>query len=124
MRRTNFKIIYECVLTAIAAVIVSSCADKENITTDTVNVQQQVGFYAGDSQTRTEMLENGLSTVWVADDIISLWAKNSSGSLTLSNQKFKTYGVDSRKGFFTSDLSSAMPDDSYTYYGCYPAPVL
>ena len=123
MRRTNFKIIYECVLTAIAAVIVSSCADKENITTDTVNVQQQVGFYAGDSQTRTEMLENGLSTVWVADDIISLWAKNSSGSLTLSNQKFKTYGVDSRKGFFTSDLSSAMPDDSYTYYGCYPAPV-
>ena len=56
---------------------------------------QQVGFYAGGAQTRTEMLDNGLSAVWVADDQIALWARGSSGSYALSYQFFKTYGLDS-----------------------------
>lgn len=124
MRRVNLKFVCEWVISAIAAVAISSCSDKENPTqNDTINVSQQVGFYAGGSQTKTEMLENGLSTVWVADDVIAMWAKNSSGSFALSNQKFRTYGIDSSKGFFTADLPSAMADDSYTYYCCYPAPV-
>lgn len=81
-----------------------------------------VGFYAGGGVTRTVMLPNGLSAEWVAGDQIALWAKKSDGTYTLSNQIFKTYGIDSSKGFFTSTLSSAMPDDSYTYYCCYPVP--
>ena len=83
----------------------------------------EVGFYAGGStQTRTEMLPNGLSAVWTAGDELAVWAKNSSGVFTLSNQIFKTYGVDGRHGFFTSTLSEAMPDDTYTYYCTYPVP--
>ena len=124
MRRINLKNVCGCILTAFAAMMISSCADKESISIkDTPSVSQQVGFYAGDTQTKTEMLANGLSTEWVADDIIAMWAINSSGSFALSDQKFRTYGIDGRKGFFTSDLSSAMADDSYTYYCCYPSPV-
>ena len=84
----------------------------------------KVGFYAGGGATRTTMLSNGLSAEWVADDEIALWAKNSSGDYTLSKQVFKTYGIDSKRGFFTSTLSSGMSDEGkYTYYCCYPVPV-
>lgn len=82
----------------------------------------EVGFYAGGTHTRTEMDSNGLSTSWVPEDEIAVWAKNSSGAYTLSNHIFKTYGIDSRRGFFTSVLDSEMPDDTYTYYCCYPSP--
>lgn len=68
------------------------------------------------------MLEDGLSATWVTDDKIALWAKNSSGAYILSNQTFKTYGYDDAKGYFTSTLSSAMPEDTYTYYCTYPVP--
>lgn len=81
-----------------------------------------VGIYAGDVTTRTGMLEDGLSTVWVSGDKISLWAKNSSGSYTLANQEFTTYGIEGSLGFFTSELSSPMPSGEYTYYACYPNP--
>ena len=85
----------------------------------------EVGFYAGGStQTRTEMLPNGLSAVWTAGDELAVWAKNSSsGVFTLSNQIFKTYGIDGRHGFFTSTLSEAMPEGDYIYYCTYPAPI-
>ena len=84
----------------------------------------EVGFYAGGStQTRTEMLPNGLSAVWTAGDELAVWAKNSSGVFTLSNQIFKTYGIDGRHGFFTSTLNSPMPEGDYIYYCTYPAPI-
>lgn len=82
----------------------------------------EVGIYAGGASTRTEMLSNGLSAAWTAGDNIALWAKSSSGSYVLSNQIFSTYGIDSSRGFFKSDLSSTMSDGEYTYYCCYPAP--
>ena len=123
MRRISTKIVCRHFLVALAAVVLPSCADEFRAEVGNNETSYQVGFYAGGVQTRTEMLENGLSAMWTADDQIALWARNSSGSLTLSNQKFKTYGLDSQKGFFTSDLASAMPDGIYTYYGCYPLPV-
>ncbi len=123
MRRISTKIVCRHILVALAAVVLPSCADEFRAEVGNNETSYQVGFYAGGVQTRTEMLENGLSAMWTADDQIALWARNSSGSLTLSNQKFKTYGLDSQKGFFTSDLSSAMPDGVYTYYCCYPTPV-
>lgn len=82
----------------------------------------EVGIYAGGASTRTEMLSNGLSAAWTAGDNIALWAKSSSGSYVLSNHIFTTYGIDSSRGFFKSDLSSIMSDGEYTYYCCYPAP--
>lgn len=84
----------------------------------------KVGFYAGGGATRTTMHSNGLSAEWVADDEIALWAKKKSdGTPVLTQQVFKTYGIDSKRGFFTSTLTSAMPEDSCTYYCCYPVPV-
>ena len=83
---------------------------------------QEVGFYAGGSQTRTEMLSDGLSAIWEPNDQIALWATNSAGTYVLNNQVFQTYGIDDERGFFTSVLDSPMADGTYTYYCCYPAP--
>ena len=82
----------------------------------------KVGIYAGGVQTRTEMLPDGLSAVWSAGDELAVWAKPSSGDYELSQQKFTTYGIDGKRGFFTSVLDEAMPDATYTYYCTYPYP--
>lgn len=83
----------------------------------------EVGIYAGSAHTRTAMLENGLSAVWEAGDELAVWARNSAGAFALQNQIFKTYGLDERRGFFTSVLSEPMPEDTYTYFCSYPAPI-
>lgn len=83
----------------------------------------RVGIYAGGTRTRTEMGDNGLSAHWTADDRLAVWARSSSGSYVLSGHIFETYGLDGRHGYFTSTLSSAMPEDLYTYYCSYPAPI-
>ena len=83
----------------------------------------EVGFYIGDGQTRTSMLSNGLSAEWLAEDKIAVWAKNSSGTFELSNQLFTLYGLENKRGFFTSTLASAMPEGVYTYYCSYPSPL-
>ena len=74
------------------------------------------------AQTKTTMLSNGLSAAWESGDQLAVWAKGSSESFVLSGQVFKTYGLDESRGFFTSTISSPMPDDTYTYYCCYPVP--
>ena len=84
MRRISTKIVCRHVLVALAAVVLPSCADEFRAEVGNNETSYQVGFYAGGVQTRTEMLENGLSAMWTADDQIALWARNSSGSLTLS----------------------------------------
>ena len=86
-------------------------------------VSQEVGFYAGGVQTRTEMLSNGLSARWTNDDMLALWARSSSGDYLLSGQVFKAYGLDSQVGYFTSELNQPMPEDTYTYYCSYPLPL-
>ena len=83
----------------------------------------EVGIYAGGAHARTAMLENGLSAVWEAGDELAVWARNSAGAFALQNQIFKTYGLDERRGFFTSVLSEPMPEDTYTYFCSYPAPI-
>ena len=83
---------------------------------------QEVGFYVGGNETRTEMLQNGLSAVWLAGDELALWARNSSGNFALSKQIFKTYGIDGKLGYFTSTLPQAMDAGTYTYYSTYPVP--
>lgn len=87
-----------------------------------MDVPCEVGFYAGGAETRTEMLSDGLSAVWVPGDEIAVWARSSSGAYVLSNQVFKTYGLDGSLGYFTSTLNSPMPSGNYTYFCCYPVP--
>ena len=95
----------------------------KNYIHSTASADMTYPIYAGGTETRTQMLHNGLSTEWVAGDELAVWARNSSGEFTLSNQIFKTYGLDGARGFFTSDLAEPMPEDTYTYYCTYPVPV-
>ena len=111
MRRISTKIVCRHFLVALAAVVLPSCADEFRAEVGNNETSYQVGFYAGGVQTRTEMLENGLSAMWTADDQIALWARNSAGNFTLQNQKFESYGLDSKRGFFTSVLAEEMPED-------------
>ena len=109
---------------AISAFFLTSCGQIEFPEFNDMQLPetQEVGIYAGGARTRTEMLSNGLSAAWAAGDELAVWARNSSGAYALSNQVFKTYGIDYGLGYFTSTLSSAMEDDTYTYMACYPAP--
>ena len=101
----------------------ASCDDEIGTKVPDMPQKVEVGFYAGGAQTRTEMLPNGLSAAWTDGDEIAVWAVGSDGSYTLSNQIFKTYGIDGQRGFFTSELDAPMPEDTYTYYCCYPKPL-
>ena len=116
-RNWTFKVRAFLVL---ATVAFTGCHDEFH---DMRPIAYHVGFYAGGGQTRTIMQSNGLSTDWQKDDELALWAKGSSGDFVLQNQLFKNYGSEHSRGFFTSSLSAAMPEDVYTYYCCYPVPL-
>ena len=121
MRQSWIKII-RAYFVPVLALIMSACGAEDFQEPDAG--PHVVGLYAGNgTDTRTEMLPNGLSAVWSAGDELAVWARNSAGEFAISSQVFKTYGIDSRSGFFTSTLSQAMPDDTYTYYCTYPVPV-
>lgn len=122
MRRNYFKSVL-CRMFMLSALVLPSCQN------DVLEMEQgdapqsvEVGFYAGGARTRTEMGENGLSANWTADDRLSVWACTSAGTSVLSNQVFSSFGLDGRLGYFTSTLSSDMPNWRYTYYCCYPVP--
>lgn len=107
-------------LLLILSCLFSSCTDL--FQDEMMDVPCEVGFYAGGVETRTEMLSDGLSAVWAPGDEIAVWARSSSGVYVLSNQVFKTYGLDGSLGYFTSTLNSPMPSGNYTYFCCYPVP--
>ncbi len=86
-----------------------------------------VGFRMGDGvQTRTALSSDGLSVSWEHGDRIAVWAKNTAGDAVLDGTVFtntRNFDDDNvREGVFTAKLSSAMPEDSYTYYAAYPVP--
>ena len=110
-------------LVAAALQLSSACTSNLQETLPEDRQEVTVGFYAGGAQTKTAMLSNGLSAAWESGDQLAVWALNQSGSYVLSKQIFKTYGTDGGRAFFTSDLQSAMPQDRYTYYCTYPAPL-
>lgn len=124
MKHTGTKIL--SALSVLSGLLmISSCMDDFKMEVPGVETsgKVKVGFFAGGAQTRTAMLPNGLSAEWVSGDEIAVWAMNSSGSYTLTNQTFGTYGIDASRGFFSSTLDAAMPEDTYTYYCCYPTPL-
>ena len=121
MRRNCKNNVYVCLILAVLSVFIS-CESQLQDPVLPASRPVEVGIYAGGTQTRTQMLPNGLSAAWTDGDQIAVWAVGSNGSYTLDNQIFKTYAIDGRHGFFTSELDFPMPDDTYTYYCCYPAP--
>ena len=115
--------LYRAVLASIGFIVLSSCVGDFREDASKKPEPVQVGICLGGEKTRTSMLSNGLSAEWLAGDQIAVWAKNSAGAYQLSNQIFKLYGSDVKRGFFTSTLESAMPEDVYTYYCSYPSPI-
>lgn len=83
----------------------------------------KVGIGLGGSATRSVAGADGLSTSWAPGDRIALWAVASDGTEVLSAQTFTAFGLDAQKGWFTSELESAMPEDSYIYCLSYPEPL-
>ena len=104
--------------------IACSESDVESVTTPANGVE--VGLWLGDSKsdTRTTINDDGISTSWSKDDKVALWAVGSDGNYALSNQTFKLYFRDlpSTNAFFTTTLSAAMAEGTYTYYATYPTP--
>ena len=118
MRRIWIKGIH----TILIPLLISSCSYELHEKHDIPEGPIEVGFFAGGAQTRTEMLQNGLSAQWTPDDKLAVWALGSNGLYALSNQEFNAYGIDGKHGFFTTMLDTAMPEDTYLYYCCYPVP--
>ncbi len=102
-------------LTTAVACTVSFPEEKSGKTT--------VGFALGNPATKTQLDADHGTFAWSEGDHLSLWARSSAGTWTLSNQDFalvaKGHG---NVGYFTSELDAAMPQDSYTYYLAYPVP--
>ena len=114
---------YSAVLALVGGFMLSSCVGEYHDEVCKKPEEIVVGLCLGGNQTRTTMLSNGLTTEWLPGDRIAVWAKDQAGTYQLSNQLFELYGVDTRRGFFTSTLSESMPEGMYTYYCSYPSPL-
>ena len=119
MKRIWIKSIH----TVLLSLLITSCSAGLGEQEDSQAGPVEVGLFAGGVQTRTEMQQNGLSAIWSDGDKLAVWAVGSGGEYILSNQVFEAYGLDEKRGYFTSVLSSPMPEGIYTYYCSYPTPV-
>ena len=57
---------------------------------------------------------------WEEGDAISVWAEDSQGSAALSANTFKLAACNGPMAYFTAQLPSPMPEDSYIYRCLYP----
>ena len=84
--------------------------------------KHQVSFTADMGVSRTVIADDMLSTLWCADDKISMWAENADGQKILSAETFTYAGSQSSPtGTFMATIA-AMPEGTYTYYAAYPQP--
>lgn len=103
--------------------LISSCSDNAEDMSPCEKQPCKVGFYAGGPLTRTSICDDGLSSEWNPGDQLSVWAVGSDGAKVLDNIGFAVYGLNGGQAFFTATLDSEMPEDTYTYYASYPAPL-
>lgn len=80
------------------------------------------GTSAG-SLTKTSVNPDGRSVEWNEGDRLSLWARSSDGAWVLENQEFSLYAKDGSRAWFSTTVSSPMPEGSYTYFCAYPRPL-
>lgn len=89
-----------------------------------------VGFFLGDNPTKTILDPSASVFSWETGDKVALWAEpvntNAEGSAatgaSLQAQPFTLISRDHSKAYFTSTLSSAMPQGEYMYRISYPQP--
>lgn len=109
---------------SLALSLLVSCAGKD-IPPQSVNSGPvTVGFGVSGTATRTQINGDGISTSWMQDDRVSLWARNEAQEFTLNGQIFNIYYREAGNvgAYFTATLPQAMPEGRYTYYATYPQP--
>lgn len=109
---------------SLALSLLVSCAGKD-IPPQSVNSGPvTVGFGVSGTATRTQINGDGVSTSWMQDDRVSLWARNEAQEFTLNGQIFNIYYREAGNAgaYFTATLPQAMPEGRYTYYATYPQP--
>lgn len=109
---------------SLALSLLVSCAGKD-IPPQSVNSGPvTVGFGVSGTATRTQINDDGISTSWMRDDRVSLWARNEAQEFTLNGQIFNIYYREAGNAgaYFTATLPQAMPEGRYTYYATYPQP--
>lgn len=75
------------------------------------------------SGTKTLVEADGNNVSWIEGDKVRLWAYNGSGTETISGHPFTMLGHFGNEAIFTAEFANPMPEDTYTYYVCYPGPV-
>ena len=113
----------ELILSVGMLCLISSCSENAEDMSPCKKEPCKVGFYAGGPFTRTSICDDGLSSEWQQGDRISVWAVGSNDVKVLDNTGFAVYGLNGGRAFFTATLDSEMPEDTYTYYASYPAPL-
>lgn len=122
VKMTLLRKIYISVLALSASLLWQSCSVDPVAQEDgPVTVGFMVG---GEPDTKTALDGTTAKFSWTEGDQIAVFAKNSQGSYTLSGQTFSLLAskAPSTGGYFSSTLSGAMPEDTYTYYMAYPLP--
>lgn len=83
-----------------------------------------LGFGIADgSATKTSINDDGKSVSWSGGDKVRLWAVNSGGTTVMDGHPFTMLGSFGNEAIFTAQFANPMPEDTYTYYACYPAPL-
>ena len=77
-----------------------------------------VGFGVGATKISTDAASGLFS--WEEADAISVWADNSAAAAVLSANTFKLAACHKAMAYFTAEIPSPMPEDSYTYRCLYP----
>lgn len=98
----------------LAISLLTGCSLDKN-TDVSCKAMHQVSFTAGMGVSRTVTADNMLSTLWCADDEISLWAENTDGQKILSAETFTYAGSEnSPTGTFMATIA-AMPGGYHTH---------
>lgn len=109
-----------------ATFVISGCSSKSvtNEVSEPFFHEGDVGFYTENFGTKTELSENGHSVLWSSDDTLRIWAYSQKfDSLVLKGHKFAMYGGRGlSRAYFTSNLENEMPEGTYSYVACSPAP--
>lgn len=98
-----------------------SCIDRTE--TAPVVSNDRVEVRIAPPSTRTALGDDGVTTEWVKNDRIALWAFSGSGSAVFEREPFTFWSnkADRHGAFFVGSVP-AMPVGSYRYYAAYPYP--
>ena len=124
MKMTKYSLPFAALFFSLSCWSCSTGPDCETTYPDGSNRRVEVRIAASsDSSTRTELGDDGVTTEWVKDDRIALWAFSDGGSAVFEREPFIFWSnkADKRGAFFVGSIP-AMPAGTYRYYAAYPYP--